>query len=404
MLDGAHGLGIQRALSLLVKHGEAFGSERLVPITSAHVWPLEPLDFLLEMSEGVGRARTEFVTTHPMAGNFDVDTWRPMGVPEEYGLRQTELLGKRMRVYEGLGFLPTFTCVPSAVGNVPLYGQAASLVGTGAQLIANSLFGGRVNRESAPAVLASAITGRAPSLGLLKGENRTAKVVVSFKRPARGYDLAELGAIGYYIGGQAGSRNVVIENLGDGVSSEQLKALLVPMCASGSVGVCHLVGLSPESRTVEEALGGLDAEEVLEIGKEEVDRSFSSYPGSRGEMIDLVVLGCPHLTINEVAEIAGLLEGKRIRARLWLGIGDSILHLAREAGHARVIEDAGGVFARTCIASVPEGEYPEGTETIATSSFKAAHFVSRLAKRRMICGSPAQCIDAALTGKWGGRP
>ena len=156
MLDGAHGPGMLRALSLLVKYGEAFGSERLVPIASAHVWPIEPLDFLLEMSEGVGRARTQFVTTHPMAGNFDIDTWEAMGVPKEYGLRQTELLEKRMKIYASLGFLPTFTCVPGAVGNVPLYGQVASFVGTGAQLMANSLFGGRVNRESAPAVLASA--------------------------------------------------------------------------------------------------------------------------------------------------------------------------------------------------------------------------------------------------------
>lgn len=317
--------------------------------------------------------------------------------------REAEAFYERFDIYERLGFLPTFTCVPSLVGNVVLSGQCASLVGTGVQLMANSLFGARVNRESAPAVLAAAIVGRTPALGLVRPENRLAKVIVRLKVPAGCCSVSELGAIGYCVGWEAGSRNIVVENVNGGLSMEQLKALLVPMCASGSVGICHICGITPGVRSAREALGGEEPEAVIEIGKSEIEKALASYAGSGGEQIDLVTVGCPHLTINEIADVAAMVRGAKAKTRLWLGAGEMTLGLARKAGFTRVVESAGGVFARTCIASVPQGKFPTGTTTIATNSFKAAHFISRLTGIRTICGSLDTCVDAAITGKWSGN-
>jgi predicted aconitase len=127
------------------------------------------------------------------------------------------------------------------------------------------------------------------------------------------------------------------------------------------------------------------------------------YPGDNGEDVDLVLFGCPHLTISEIDEIAGLLEGKKLKTRMWLGTAEPVLCLARKTGYTEIIEKAGGVFARTCIASVPHGKYPKGIDTIATNSFKASYFISKLAKKKIICGSFEECVSAAITGKWRAR-
>jgi predicted aconitase len=400
MLSGKYGAGMQKAMSLLAKYGEAFGAEKLVPVASAHAWPIDPPEFLLDMTEDVERLRAPLVTTHPMAGNFDIDNWRAMGVPPDFANAETELFNKRLPFYKRLNFLQTYTCVPTLVGNTPLKSQFVASVGTGAQLMANSLLGARTNRESIPSVLASAITGKTPYMGLLMPENRLAQVVVRLKLPAEKLNPAELGAIGYYVGSKVGSRNVVFKNIDNKLTFEQLKALMVPMPASGSVGVCHILGITPEVSTLQEALGGAKPEEVLELGNEEIEDSFSKYPGIDGEGVDLVVFGCPHLTANEIAEVARLLDGKKLKARLWLGAAEQIVLLATKAGYTGIIEQAGGAFVRTCMAGVPSGKYPEGTKVIATNSFKAAHFISRLSGTKTICGSIEECISTAITGKW----
>lgn len=400
MLAGKYGAGMQKAMSLLTKYGEAFGAERLVPIASAHAWPIDPPEFLLDMTKDVERLRAPLVTTHPMAGNFDIDNWRAMGVPPDFAGAETELFNKRLPFYQRLNFLQTYTCVPNLVGNIPLKGQFVAFVGTGAQLMTNSLLGARTNREGIPSVLASAITGRTPYMGLLMPENRLAQVVIRLRLQAEKLNLTELGAIGYYVGSKAGSRNVVFENIDNKLTLEQLKALMVPMPASGAVGVCHILGITPEASTLEEALGGRKPEEMLELGNEEIEDSFLKYPGIDGEGVDLVVFGCPHLTANEIVEVARLLEGKKLKARLWIGAAEQILLLAKRAGCASTIEQAGGTFVRTCMAGVPSGKYPEGTKVIATNSFKAAHFISRLSGAKTICGSIEECVSTAITGKW----
>jgi predicted aconitase len=402
ILAGKRGPGMQKALSLLVKYGEAFEAERLVPVASAHVWPIDPPEFLLEMTEGVDKAGAPLVTTHPMTGAFDLDNWKAMGVPADFGNAETELFIKRLPIYQRLNFLPTYTCLPALVGNFAIKGQIISWMGSGVQLLANSLVGARANREGIVSVLASAITGRTPYIGLLRPENRWGQVVVRLKVDATKCSDVELGAIGYYAGGKARDRNVVFENIENSLTFEQLKFLLVPLPVSGAVGVAHIVGITPEARTLDEALGSRKPEEVIEVGKRELEDSFAKYPGKDGEVVNLVIFGGPHLTINEIAGIARLLEGKKVSGstRLWLGMAEQILLLARKMGYAEIVERAGGVFARCCMAGSPFGKYPEGTKVIATNSIKAAHYISRLTGIKTIYGSTEECVSAATTGKW----
>jgi len=403
MLAGKKGRGTQKAMSILVKFGDAFGAQRLAPVASSHLWAIDPPEFLLDITDSLDTFRVGNTTTHPLPGFFDMDTWQEMGVPESFAKAETELFAKRLSVYKRLNVLQTFTCLPTLVGNSIIQGQIISWMGSGAQLMANSLSGARANREGITTVLAAAITGRTPYMGLLLPENRLAKAVVRFK----GLDTAnctdtDFQVISYYIGEKAQDKNIVIDGLPNNLAFESLKSLLVPLAVSGAVGIAHLAGITPEAPTIDVALGGEKARDEIIVGRQEMLETYAKYPGRDGEQVDLVVFGCPHLTVNEIGRIARLLHGKKASSntRLWLGSAEQILTLARRMGFVDIIEKAGGVFARCCMAGVPFGRLPDETRVLATDSIKAAHYISKLTRARVIFGSTRDCIESVVTGVW----
>jgi predicted aconitase len=118
----------------------------------------------------------------------------------------------------------------------------------------------------------------------------------------------------------------------------------------------------------------------------------------------MVVIGCPHVTAAEFKEIAMLLNGKKVgpNQRLWIGMPYQVRALAKTMGYVDIVERAGGIIARSCMATIPDSPIPGNVSTVATNSFKAAHYISQLTKGRVqtIVGTLAACINAAVTGKW----
>ncbi len=201
MASGKYGPGIEKCMNILIKIGEAFGAKQMVRITSAHTMPKEPPDLLEEMTEGVTQAGV-FTTLHSLMSAFDPHCWQKMGIPEEFASRELPICQRRLDIYRRVGFYQTYTCLPMLVGNLPRKGDYISWIGSGAQLLANSIIGARTNRDGTVSNLAAAITGRTPHTGLLLDENRYAEVSVVLD----GLDPYQLthtdfGAIGYYVGG-----------------------------------------------------------------------------------------------------------------------------------------------------------------------------------------------------------
>jgi predicted aconitase len=61
-----------------------------------------------------------------------------------------------------------------------------------------------------------------------------------------------------------------------------------------------------------------------------------------------------HLTIRQVAEIAGILEGKRLKADFWVLTSSLTRSWPDRMGHLQTIQRAGGcVVADTCIDVPP---------------------------------------------------
>jgi hypothetical protein len=405
MVRGDQGPGIKRCMDILVKFGEAVGAENMVPIASAHTMPKEPPELLREMTEGVNELGAP-TTLHPLMSAFSPKSWKRMGISEEYANHELDQHGQRSEVYIRCGFLQTYCCIPMLVGNLPLKGEPVSWIGSGAQLMANSLLGARCNRDGTVVNLASAITGRAPNYGMFLDENRYGQVLVRFDGVDPGkLTLSQLGAVGYHVGAIAGGRNVVFDGIPKGMGLDRLKLLMAPLSVSGSVSMCHVVGTTPEAPALEAALGGGKPELTLEVGAEDINRALGMY-SEGGLEVDMAVFGCPHCTIPEVKELVGLLSGKKLAQdkRLWIGLPHQMYRLAELMGYVQTVEKSGGVFASSCMATIPEAPLPEGVRVVVTNSFKAAHYITRLTKGnvKVLIGDMDQCIEAVTGGAWAG--
>lgn len=405
MLNGEFGPGVRRAMTLLTKYGEVFGAERLVPVSSVHMVPLDPYDWLLEMAEGVSQVRT-VVSMNPYF--LDPNRWREMGIPERYGERQVAAFHDRMNIYLKMGMFPTLTCAPYAVGFAAKQGTFISWAASSGQTLSNSLFAARTDRTGGPTAMAAATTGKTPYLGLLVSENRYGRVVAEPEGlDLDNFTLADYGAFSYYVGGIAADRNVVLNGLPRGLTTEQCKFLCSPLPVSGSVAMCHIVGTTPEAPTLEAALGNKKPEERIKVGKKELAQAYKSLTSAENDHLDLVGFGCPHCTIFEIRDIAKLLDGKKISSnvRLWVSTASAIRTLAERAGFVDTIEKAGGlVLADACAlgAGSPFVYSGLGPTVIATDSARGAHYLPRTTggRAKVHYGSVKACIESAIAGRW----
>lgn len=402
MCEGKYGPGIEKAMKMLIKYGEAFDAERMLPLKSGHLLA-DPYDWVSEMTEGADKVRA-FTTTH--AGFPPREMWEKMGIGGQSNGTLAPEPDPVLALQDRLGCIPTATCVPYLVGNVPKWGNPFSWPGSSGIIISNSLFGARGNRDASPVNWLSAVTGRTPDMLLQKREHRYGQILVELgSLGLENFSDADFGALSYYVGGVAGSDNVVYDGVPGSISFENMKYLLSPLSVSGSVSLCHIVGITPEAPTVAGAFGGRKPEQIIEVGLREIDEGRKSLNTAESDEIDLVILGCPHCTILELKEVASLLEGRKISSntRLWLATAYQIYVLAERAGFIEIIERAGGaVITGTCVGPAFLGPVREGVKVVATNSARAAHYIVRGGGQPVgvLYGNTRDCIDSALTGKW----
>jgi hypothetical protein len=117
--------------------------------------------------------------------------------------------------------------------------------------------------------------------------------------------------------------------------------------------------------------------------------------------VDFVSLGCPHSTLADMERAAALLEGKRVKATLWVTTSRQVRRMAEERGWVAKIEAAGGkVLADTCLVVAPMEEM--GFKSMATNSAKAAFYAPAHSQLPRRFGTTEECIEAAIHGYWRG--
>jgi cis-L-3-hydroxyproline dehydratase len=380
MLEGEYGRGTQKAMDFLKRLGEALGAEKMVRVTSAHIFSTVPTEFLEQMTEGVMKTRT-LVSLMPC---FDPIYWR-----EKYNIvSQEETVGgvslasesdyvKNIAIMKKLNVLPTYSCTPYIIGIVPRRNDVCVWAGTSGQNVANSLFGARAPRHSVATSVASAIAGIIPYQGLLIPENRYAELLINTRElDVANFTVTDYGTLGYYVGRIAGTRNVVFDGLPNTVTLEQAKYLVSPLTVDGACTMCHIVGVTPEAPTLEVALGGKKCKEVINVRSKDLQEIRDMFNTASSNEVRLAVFGCPHLTIVELRELAAFLKGRRAKEGnyLMVGVSNPTYALAKDAGYADIIEKAGAIVTNCCVSGLNPLVHISGVSFVASNSARAIRF------------------------------
>lgn len=395
ILDGSKGKPYAMAMEMLTALGEIYGAEKFVPVGSAHCAGLSLKSHGIagaEWAEDMAKdgARVCVPTTMNVVG---VDRSRDLGLPKDWSFNQLRI----ENAYEGMGCYGTSSCVPYYQGFVPRLGENIAWAESSAVVFTNSVLGARDNREGGPSALAAGLLGRTPLYGLHLDANRKGKYLFTVK--AKLQDLSDYGALGSYVGRIVGTDIPVFDGL-DHPAIEELVYLGAALASSGSVAMFHAVGVTPEAPTLAAALGPNKPENILITDKEiaEGKRLLTSAKDTR---VDFVACGCPHFSLRQIREVAGLLAGRKVSkdVTFWIHTNVALKAVATQLGYAKVIEEAGAVLTQDlCVVlSVPEAL---GFKTLATNSPKMAFYAPGGNQLMTWYGSLRQCVEAAVTGVW----
>ncbi len=355
--DGEYGEAKKIAIRLLYSLGELGGAEKLIPIKSAHVSGVSfknigqgGLNFLKKISDKVAVP----TTLNPLG--FDLTENGPVDIDDTFREKQMEVI----RVYNEMGIMNSYTCTPYYFYNEPRFGDHISWAESSAITYANSIIGARTNRESGPSALSAAIIGKTPDHGMHKTENRYANMII---KPYKLLDYSELAALGLLTGGIVKGKIPLIKGQ-KGAKLFEIKAFAAAFGASSSVPIFHFEDITPESKLVKEK------SEVVEVSESEINETMDKFSGD--SQPELIAIGCPHLSVEELNYIASLVRGKKKTGPdLFLFTNRRVKEEARDA--VREIENFGGkVFVDTCMVVSPLSNKYHRT---ATNSGKASFYL-----------------------------
>lgn len=415
MLDGANGAARQKAMELLVKYGEALGAERLVDTNNvvSTVGSTTPFvrdyalkaggfdavfsEFNLDSAEIVETPSVSAYTCQVVHG-VDTRHAREQGISEEIVHLQKQgeaFFGKR-----GVNMMGT--CTPYQVGNVPVKGEHCAWMESSAVVYCNAVLGARTNTEGRESTGAASLTGKIPYWGYHTDEYRwgTHRVDIEFEVE----DMMDWGLLGYYVGEVVQDEIPVLSGIRHQPNLIRLKHFGASAASSGGVEMYHIPGVTPEAPTLKAAFGERTGIVTLNYGRAQRRLAYERLNATAQRAdVDFVMLGCPHDSIEQVWHAAQLLEGKRVHenTELWIFTPRAIKEVADRNGYTRIIEEAGAyLMSDTCPAI--GRVMPPGVQVVATDSAKQAHYLPAIMGVQMWFGSLAECVRAAVTGRWTG--
>ncbi len=414
MRDGAEGDAVAAAMDLLIRYGEALDAERLCETRNVAGTMTQPSPAKAQLFAEGGWERVFAVV------NLDCD--RPLDIPRmkvptcqlqhgfgedavgisPYPTRNIELQADAESFVSERGVNILATCTPYQVGNLPVRGEHCAWMESSAVVYANSVLGARTNCEGTASTGAASLTGRIPYWGNHLTENRFATRSVRADVPIDGFQ--EWGMFGYFVGEQVGEERPAVSGALVRPDLADLKHFGAATATSGGVEIFHMPGITPEAPTLEAAFDGGPVPTPIVYGEAERRAVYEALndQGSSTD-VDFVLLGCPHASLDQIAEIAFLLEGRTLHAdtELWIMTPRALRTMADRNGYTEIIRRAGGRLLTDSCPAMSKAA-PEGTRVFATDSAKQAHYLPAILGIEAWFGTLAECVDAAVTGRWRG--
>ncbi len=400
IIRGKYGEAKSKALSILVDLGKLYDAEEMMEVSQVHIdSTIYMVDAGLEFAEHLAElgARVAVPTSlNPSA--IDLERWREYRVSFEL----LEKCRRMEKAYLKMGATPTWTCAPYEQGMIPRFGEQIAWGESNAIAFANSIIGARTNRYGDLMDICAAIIGRVPVFGLHLSDNRKPELLIQLRGFTREMfdDEAIYPLLGFVVGEIAGDRIAAIRGIPSNVKTYCLKSFSAAVASSGAVGLFHIVGVTPEAQTMEICFQGKKPKEVSEILPEMIQDAEQRIWTIEDDMVDLVVLGCPHFSFIELRELARLMESNKVHSSItfWVFTSRAIYRLIEDCGMLEGLNSSGVmVFTDGCPLQYPKKEWL--FNSTMTNSIKFANYCYSQRGLNVGYGSLEDCVNTAIQGK-----
>lgn len=317
ILDGEKGDVLARVMKTLVRYGELFGADSMVPVTSEYnhlvtsfgLKALTPVYELMDKLIDSGNVSTQKFSADPRPLDKNV----PSSFLQDFIFKN--FMYSKQEAYEKqlnqLGLMEkdafTCTCYMDEVGNTPKMGDILSWSESSAVVFANSVLGARCNRNSGIIDLMGSVVGFVPNFGLLTDEGRKATWIVKIETTKK----PEAQLLGSAIGMKVMADVPYIVGLDKWLGGElndssktYLKDFGAATASNGAVGLYHVENITPEAVKFGQDLITENAQ-VYVVDDAELEKVYKNYPviwKNKEAKPKLCFMGCPHMSLNQLID------------------------------------------------------------------------------------------------------
>jgi len=370
ILDGEKGDVLARIMKTLIRYGELFGADSMVPVTSKYnhlvtsfvLKALKPVYELMDKLIEAGNLSTQKFSADPRPLDPNV----PSNFLQNFIFKN--FMYSRQEEYEvqlnQLGLMEkdafTCTCYMDEVGNTPAMGEVLSWSESSAVVYANSVLGARCNRNSGIIDLMGSVLGYVPYFGLLTDEGRKAKWIVKIETTKK----PEAQLLGSAIGMKVMEDVPYIVGLDKWLGGElndaaktYLKDFGAATASNGAVGLYHVENITPEAVQMGESLIEEGAK-VYVVDDAELERVYKSYPviwKNKEATPKLCFMGCPHMSLEQLTDWTKKVqealkaEGKtKVCIPTVFTAAPAVLKKFEETPYAAVLKETGVITSYIC--------------------------------------------------------
>lgn len=315
ILNGEQGEVLAKVMETLIKYGEVFGAEKMVPVTGKHnhlvtsfgLKALGPVYDLMDKLIATGNVSKQTFSVDPRP----IDKNVPANFLQNFIFNN--FMYSRQDFYEKqlnkLGLMEkdafTCTCYMDEVGNRPKKGDVLSWAESSAVVFANSVLGARCNRNSGIMDIMGSVVGYVPYFGLLTDEGRKANWIIEIKTTKK----PEAQLLGSAIGMKVMEDVPYIVGLDKWLGTElddatctYLKDFGAATASNGAVGLYHIENLTPEAVEMGKDIIAEGAKTYV-IDDAELEKVYKNYPviwKDANAKPKLCFMGCPHMSLEQL--------------------------------------------------------------------------------------------------------